>query len=53
MGIKDLLEVIRVEALNRMKEERKRRRESLKVRLVLPDKERHTRGGLERKDRLM
>ncbi|EDP76365.1 hypothetical protein [Hydrogenivirga sp. 128-5-R1-1] len=53
MGIRDLLEVIRVEAINRMKEERKRRKEGLKVRLILPKKGKHLRGGLERRDGLV
>jgi hypothetical protein len=35
MGIRDLLEVMRAEALNRLKEDRKRRKESLRVKLLM------------------
>ena len=36
MGVKDLIEIMRSEALTRLKEERRRRRESLKFRLHIP-----------------
>jgi hypothetical protein len=36
MGVRDLLEAMRTEALSRLKEERRRRKESLKVRMFLP-----------------
>ncbi len=36
MGVKDLIEVMRVEALSRLKEERKRRREFFRVRVLFP-----------------
>lgn len=35
MGVRDLLEVMRAEVLARLKEERKRRREYLKVRTYI------------------
>jgi len=52
MGIKDLLEVMRADALSRLKEERKRRKESLRVRFhLVPPKTRTSR--VERRERLL
>ncbi|RLJ71368.1 hypothetical protein BCF55_1668 [Hydrogenivirga caldilitoris] len=54
MGVRELIEVMRAEALNRMKEERKRRREQLKVKLSLLQKENQDKApGLERKGGLL
>ncbi len=51
MGVRDLLEVMRADALNRFKEEKKKRKESLKIRLLLPPKFKETR--LERRGKLL
>ncbi|GEM_PF-2945652 len=37
MGVRELIETMKAEALKRMKEERERRKESLKVRTYLPN----------------
>ncbi len=52
MGIKDLLEVIRLEALNRLMEEKRRRRERLKFRSLTPKGE-GRKGRLERREKLL
>ncbi len=52
MGIRDLLEVMRADALGRLREERKRRKESLRVRLhIVPPRVRASR--VERRERLL
>ncbi len=53
MGIRDLIEAMRAEALNRLREERRKRKEQFKVRLVLPEKEKNRRERLERENRLL
>jgi len=51
MGIRDLLEVMRADAYNRFKEEKKKRKENLKVRLLMiPPK---GRAQVERRERLL
>ncbi len=52
MGMKEFIEVMRAEVLNRLREERKKRKESLKIRLNLPS-QRGNFSEVERKNRLL
>ncbi len=52
MGIRDLIEVMRADALNRLREEKKKRKESMRVRLLMiPPKGRDPR--VERRGKLL
>ncbi|WP_457600290.1 hypothetical protein [Hydrogenivirga sp.] len=53
MGIRELMEVMRTEALNRLREESRKRKEHMKVRLLIPQGRRNREGRLERERRLL
>jgi hypothetical protein len=53
MGVRDLIEVIRAEALNRLKEEDRRRRESIRIRMFIPKGRQSPTKKLERGRRLL
>jgi len=52
MGVRDLIEVMRAEALSRLKEERNKRKEKIKVRLLMLQPK-GKEGKLERREKLL